>query len=115
MWRHIQSVRALTNREGVMAVERLLSVTAEADGKRCRLTAIVDAYRRDIPMPTPSEAQWSGLRCHPEPAVNALTAEVLPRAGLPGLTYKRSGTATVSTASGSPAGMSSGPVAVPRD
>ena len=31
--------------EGVMAVERLLSVTAEADGKRCRLTAIVDAYR----------------------------------------------------------------------
>ena len=30
-----------------MAVERLLSATAEADGKRRRLTAIAYAYRRD--------------------------------------------------------------------
>lgn len=81
MWRHIQSVRALMNREGVMAVERLLSATAEVDGRRCRLTAFVDAYRRDIPMPTLNAEQWAGLRCHPEPAVNALTAQVLPTAG----------------------------------
>ena len=32
MRRHMQSVRALTNRDGVMAVERLLSATVEADG-----------------------------------------------------------------------------------
>ena len=80
MWRHIQSVRALTNREGVMAVERLLSANAEADGRRCRITAFADAYRRDIPMPTPNEAQWTRLRCHPEPAVNALTAGAMSRA-----------------------------------
>ena len=79
MWRHIQSVRALTNRDGVMAVERLLSATTEKDGRRCRLTAFADAYRRYIPMPTPDEVQWTRLRYHLEPAVNALTAGAMSR------------------------------------
>ena len=70
MWRRIQGVRAMTNREGVMEVERLLSATAEADGKRRRITAFADACRRDIPMPTSNEAQWAGLLCHPGPSVN---------------------------------------------
>ena len=60
-----------------MAVERLLSATAEADGKRRRLTAIADAYRRDISMPTPNVSQRAGLGCHPEATVNAVNNQEL--------------------------------------
>ena len=111
----IQSVWALTNRDGGMEVERLLSATAEADGKSRRLTAFADACRRDIPMPTPIEAQWAGLGCHPELAVNALTTVAQPRPPRPWAGLHESETATVSPAFGSLAGVSGGPVAVPLD
>ena len=51
LWRHVESVRPIADREGARAMENLLAATTGPDGTGCCLTAFSDAYRRGTEYP----------------------------------------------------------------
>ena len=83
MWRHIESVRPIADREGAQAMEDLLAATTGPDGLGCSLAAFTEAHLRGEPAPELSEREreWEAVqRCLPT-AVDALIREALARAG----------------------------------
>ena len=81
MWRRVESVRPIRDREGAQAMEDLLAVTTGPDGTRCRLTEFSEAYRRDAPMPELSGLEGEAVRHCLATAVDALITEALARSG----------------------------------
>ena len=81
MWRHVESVRPILDREGAQAMENLLTATTGPGGLGCSLAAFTEAHLRDEPAPELSEPEWEAVRnCWPT-AVNALMTEALARSG----------------------------------
>ena len=81
MWRHFESTRPLSDRNGAKAMEELLRGTAGPDGQGCRLTEFSEAFRRGGVMPTLTGPEQEAVRRHLAPAVNMLIEEALARAG----------------------------------
>ena len=81
LWRHIESVRPIQDREGAQAVENLLAGTATSDEFGCSLTAFSDAYRRGTAYPDMSDGELAAVKRWIKPALNALTTEALAQSG----------------------------------
>ena len=81
MWRHVESVRPIADREGSQAMESLLAATTGPDGLGCSLAAFTEAHLRDEPAPELSEREWEAVRFHLPTAVGSLIAEALARSG----------------------------------
>ena len=81
MWRHVESVRPIADREGALAMENLLAATAGPDGLGCSLTAFTEAHQRYEPAPDLSEPEWEAVRRYLPTAVDALITEALARSG----------------------------------
>ena len=81
MWRHVESVRPISDREGAEAMENLLAATTGPGGLGCSLASFTEAYLREEPAPELSEPEWDAVRrCLPL-AVDALITEALARSG----------------------------------
>ncbi len=65
LWRRVESVRPIADREGAEAMEDLLAATTGRDGLGCSLTAFSEAFRRHESAPKPSEPEWKpcGAAC----------------------------------------------------
>ena len=81
LWRHVESVRPIVDREGAGAVENLLAAAARPDGPGCSLTAFSEAHRRGAPYPDMSEGGLEAVRRWIRPATRALITEALTRSG----------------------------------
>ena len=81
MWRHVESVRPIADREGAEAMENLLVATTGTDGLGCSLTAFTEAYLRDEPALELSEPEWEAVRSCLPLAVDTLITEALARSG----------------------------------
>ena len=81
LWRHVESVRPIADREGARAMENLLSATTGPDGLGCSLTAFSEAYRRGTEYPGMSEGELEAVKRWAKPAVSALITEALARSG----------------------------------
>ena len=81
MWRHVESVRPIADREGAEAMESLLAATTGTDGLGCSLAALTEAHLRGEPAPEISEPEWEAVRSYLPTAVDALIREALARAG----------------------------------
>ncbi|MDE2813122.1 MAG: nucleotidyltransferase domain-containing protein [Gemmatimonadota bacterium] len=81
LWRHVESLRPIRDRQGAQAVENLLAATAMPGGLGCSLTAFSEAYRRGIPYPDLSDEAREEVKRWIKPALDALTAEALARSG----------------------------------
>lgn len=81
VWRHVERVRPIADREGAQAMEDLLAATTGPDGLGCSLTAFSEAYRRHERMPELSDPEWQAVRRCLAPAVGALITEALNRSG----------------------------------
>jgi len=58
LWRHVESVRPIADREGAQTMENLLAATTGPDGLGCSLTAFSEAYRRGTEYPGMSDGEW---------------------------------------------------------
>ncbi len=76
LWRHVESVHPIADREGVRAIENLLAATTEPDGQSCRLTGFSEAYRKDMPYPGMSNGELEAVKRWARPAIDALITEV---------------------------------------
>ena len=81
MWRHIESVWPVADREGAQAMENLLAVTTGPDGLGCCLTEFSQAYRKDTPYPDMREGELEAVKRWTTPAIDALITEALARSG----------------------------------
>ena len=81
LWRHVESVRPIRDREGARAIENLLAATTGPDGTKCSLTAFSEAFRRDTPYPGMSDGELEAVKCWAKPAIGALITEALARSG----------------------------------
>ena len=81
MWRHVESTRPITDRDGANAMEELLKATTGPDGCRCRLIDISEAHRRGDIEPDLSDSELEAVKRYLLPAVNALITEALARCG----------------------------------
>ena len=81
MWRHVESVQPIADREGAEAMDHLLSATTGPGGLGCSLAAFTEAYLRDEPAPELSEGEWEAVRSCLPGAVDALITEALARSG----------------------------------
>ena len=81
MWRHVENVRPISDREGARDMENLLAATTGSDGPGCSLTAFSEAYRRHEPAPELSEPEWEAVRSFLPTAAEALIREALARSG----------------------------------
>ena len=81
LWRHVERVRPIRDREGVQAMENLLAATATPDGSGCSLTAFSEAYRRNAPYPEISDGEMAAIKRWIKPALEGLIAEALARSG----------------------------------
>ena len=81
LWRHVESVRPIADREGARAMENLLSATTGPDGLGCRLTGFSEAYRKGTPYPDMSEGELEAVKRWIKPAIDALITEALARSG----------------------------------
>ena len=81
LWRHVEGVRPVADREGAQAMEDLLAETAGPDGTGCRLTRFSDAYRRGTPYPDLSEGELKAVKLWIRPAIDALITEAMARSG----------------------------------
>ena len=93
LWRHIESVKPIRDREGAQAMENLLAATTGPDGRGCSLTAFSQAYRRGTEYPGMSEEELEAVKRWTRPAIGALITEALNRSGAvrEGLRRERSG------------------------
>ena len=89
LWRHVESVRPIADREGARAMENLLAATTEPDGIGCCLTAFSEAYRRGTPYPDMSEGELEAVKRWIRPAIDALMTEALARSGAAGEDLRR--------------------------
>ena len=60
LWRHVESVQPIADREGAWAMENLLAATTGPDGNGCSLTAFTEAYRRGTEYPGMSDGRTGG-------------------------------------------------------
>ena len=81
LWRHVESVRPIADREGAQAMENLLADTTGPDGRGCSLTGFSEAYRRDVPYPDMSDGELEAVKRWIRPAIDALITEALARSG----------------------------------
>ena len=105
MWRHVEGVRPVADREGTRAMKDLLAATTGPDGTGCRLTEFSEAYRRGTstttrgsraqpcltefseayrrgtPYPDLSEGELKAVKRWIRPAIDALITEALVRSG----------------------------------
>ena len=81
LWRHVETVRPIADREGARAIENLLAATTGPDGTGCRLTAFSDAYRRGTEYPGMSDEELEAVKRWARPAIDALITEALARSG----------------------------------
>ena len=81
LWRHVESVRPIADREGARAMENLLAATTGPDGTGCRLTGFSDAYRRGTEYPDMSDGELEAVNRWSRPAIGALIMEALARSG----------------------------------
>ena len=81
MWRHVESVRPIADREGALAMENLLAATIGPNGLGCSLAALTEAHLRGEPAPELSEREWEAVRRYLPTAVDALIMEALARSG----------------------------------
>ena len=81
MWRYVESVRPIADREGARAMENLLAATTGPNGLGCSLAALTEAHLRGEPAPEISEQEWEAVRRYLPTAVDALITEALARAG----------------------------------
>ena len=82
LWRHVDSVQPMADREGAWAMENLLAATTQPDGSGCSLTAFSEAYRRGTEYPGMSEEELEAVKRWIRPAIDALIMEALARAGV---------------------------------
>ena len=81
LWRHVESVRPIADREGARAIENLLAATTGPDGTGCSLTGFSDAYRRSTEYPGMSEGELEAVKRWARPVIGALITEALARSG----------------------------------
>ena len=81
MWRHVERVRPIADREGTEAMENLLAATTGTDGLGCSLAAFTEAHLRDEPAPELSEREREAVGSCLLLAVDALITEALTRSG----------------------------------
>ena len=81
LWRHVESVRPIQDRDGAQAVENLLAGTATPKGNECSLTAFSEAYRRGTEYPDMSDGELEAVKRWIRPALDALITEALARSG----------------------------------
>ena len=81
LWRHVESVQPIADREGAQAMENLLAATTGPDGSGCSLTAFSEAYRRGTEYPGMSQEELETVKRWIRPAIDALIAEALARSG----------------------------------
>ena len=81
MWKHVERVHPIADREGAQAMEDLLAATTRPDRPECSLTGFSEAYRWHEEPPELSEPEWESVRRYLTPAVDALIAEALARSG----------------------------------
>ena len=81
LWRHIESVRPIRDRDGARTIKNLLAATTGPDGTGCRLTAFSEAFRRDTPYPGISDGELEAVKRLARPAIGALITEALARSG----------------------------------
>ena len=62
LWRHVESIQPIRDREGAWAMENLLAATTGPDGRGCCLTGFSEAYRRGTPYPGMSEGQLEAVK-----------------------------------------------------
>ena len=79
MWRHVESVRPIRDREGARAMENLLAATTGPDGRGCSLTGFSEAYRKGTPYPDMREGELEAVKRWIRPAIDALITEALAR------------------------------------
>ena len=72
MWRHVESVRPVADREGAQAMENLLAATTGPGGQGCRLTEFSEAYRKGTPYPDMREGELEAVKRWTTPAIDAL-------------------------------------------
>ena len=81
MWRHVESVRPVADREGAQAMENLLAATTGPGGQGCRLTEFSEAYRKGTPYPDMREGELEAVKRWTTPAIDALITVALARSG----------------------------------
>ena len=81
LWRHVESVQPIADREGTRAMENLIAATTGPDGSGCSLTAFSEAYRRGAEYPGMSEEELEAVKRWIWPAIGALITEALARSG----------------------------------
>ena len=81
LWRHVESVQPIADREGARAMENLLAATTGPAGSGCRLTGFSDAYRRGTEYPGMSDGELEAVKRWARPAIGALITEALARSG----------------------------------
>ena len=81
LWRHVESVRPIADREGAQAMENLLAATTGPDGLSCSLTAFSEAYRRGTEYPGMSDREMEAVKRWARPAIGALITEALAKSG----------------------------------
>ena len=81
LWRHVESVRPIRDREGARSMENLLAATTGPDGLGCSLTAFSEAYRKGTEYPGMSNGELEAVKRWAGPAIGALITEALARSG----------------------------------
>ncbi len=81
LWRHVESVQPIADREGARSMENLLAATTGPGGSGCRLTAFSDAYLRGTEYPGMSDEELEAVKRWARPAIGALITEALARSG----------------------------------
>ena len=82
LWRHVESVQPIADREGPQAMENLLAAATGPDGSGCSLTAFSEACQRGTEYPGMSEEELEAVKRWIRPAIDALITEGLARAGV---------------------------------
>ena len=81
MWRHVENVRPVADREGTQAIENLLAATTGPDERGCSLTGFSETYRKGTPYPGMREGELEAVKRWIKPAIDALITEALTRSG----------------------------------
>ena len=81
MWRHVENVQPVADREGAQAMENMLAATTGPDGQGCSLTEFSEAYRKGTPYPGMREGELETVKRWIRPAIDALITEALSRSG----------------------------------
>ena len=75
MWRHVENVRPVADREGTQAMENLLAATTGPDERGCSLTGFSETYRKGTPYPGMREGELEAVKRWIKPAIDALITE----------------------------------------